>query len=104
MDAYTWDTYQVIEDQGLLDDVGTKPWDAGGKSLLLLQRPTLLIFVLVHEKLHFISHLPQNVMGEQLIAQLFRSIPEKSWLFKYGRVPLSFALSQWVWEVRGQIS
>jgi hypothetical protein len=61
-------------------------------------------FVLVHEKLHFISHLPQNVMGEQLIAQLFRSIPEKSWLFKYGRVPLSFALSQWVWEVRGQIS
>jgi hypothetical protein len=54
----------------------------------------------VHEKLQFISHLPQNVLGEQLIAQLFRGIPEKSWLFKYGRVPLSFALSHWVWEVR----
>jgi hypothetical protein len=36
LDAYTWDTYQTIEDQGLLDDVETKPWDAGGESLPLL--------------------------------------------------------------------
>lgn len=56
--------------------------------------------MIVHKKLHFIGHLPHNITGEQLIAQLLRSIPEKSWLFKYGRVPLNFVLSQWVWEVR----
>jgi transcription factor 1 len=38
-------------------------------------------------------------MGEQLIAQLFRGIPEKSWLFKYGRVPMSFLLNKWVLDV-----
>ena len=44
-------------------------------------------------------HTPQNVKGEQLVAQLFRNIPEKSWLFKYGRVPMSFIMGEWIWEV-----
>jgi len=38
------------------------------------------------------------VHGEQLIAQLFRSIPEKTWLFKYGRIPLNFVLNEKVLE------
>ena len=50
--------------------------------------------------LHFVSHLPQTIHGEQLIAQLFRSIPERSWLFKYGRVPMSILMSDLVWSVR----
>lgn len=50
--------------------------------------------------LHFVSHLTHNVHGEQLIAQLFRSIPERAWLFKYGRVPMSILMSEWVWSVR----
>ena len=33
------------------------------------------------------------------MAQLFRCIPEKSWLFKYGRIPMSFILADWVWRV-----
>jgi len=28
--------------------------------------------------------------GEQPVAQLFRCIPENSWLFRYGRIPMSF--------------
>lgn len=55
---------------------------------------------LVHPQLHFISHIPQNIKGEQLIAQLFRNIPERTWLFKYGRVPMSLILGEWIWEVR----
>jgi len=49
--------------------------------------------------LHFVTHIPQTIPGEQLVAQLFRCIPEKSWLFKYGRIPMSFILADWVWRV-----
>jgi hypothetical protein len=38
-------------------------------------------------------------MGEQLVAQFYRSIPEKQWLFQYGRVPLNFILNENVWKV-----
>ncbi|KAF8893372.1 hypothetical protein BD779DRAFT_1505842 [Infundibulicybe gibba] len=79
--GYDWDSYQTIQDMGLMNDVSKLPWDAG-----------------VHPQLQFISHLPSNVTGEQLIAQLFRSIPEQQWLFQYGRVPLSFILSEYVWK------
>lgn len=54
---------------------------------------------IVHPELHFVTHIPQTIPGEQLVAQLFRCIPEKSWLFKYGRVPMSFVLADWVWRV-----
>jgi len=37
-------------------------------------------------------------MGEQFVAQILRCIPEKSWLFKFGRVPVNFILSEWVWS------
>ena len=53
----------------------------------------------VHPQLHFISHIPHTILGEQLVAQLFRNIPDRSWLFKYGRVPLSFVMGQWLWDV-----
>jgi hypothetical protein len=53
----------------------------------------------VHPELHFVTHIPQTIPGEQLIAQLFRCVPEKSWLFKYGCVPMSFILPDWVWRV-----
>ena len=53
----------------------------------------------VHPQLQFISHLPSTVLGEQLISQLFRSIPNQQWLFRYGRVPLNFLLSEYVWKV-----
>ena len=85
---------------GLLSDVPLHGWENGGQ----LPRPFLieathLELTAVHPQLQFISHFPSTVMGEQLVAQLFRAIPEQQWLFKYGRVPLSFILSDYVYQV-----
>jgi transcription factor 1 len=54
----------------------------------------------VHPKLHFISHIPLSVMGEQLVNQFFRCIPDQTWLFRYGRVPMNLLMGEWVWQVR----
>ncbi|TCD67450.1 Mitochondrial transcription factor 1 [Steccherinum ochraceum] len=78
--GFEWDTYAILEETGVLDDVETASWDN------------------IHPQLHFISHISHNVKGEQLVAQLFRCIPAKSWLFKYGRVPMSLILSQSMWD------
>jgi transcription factor 1 len=43
--------------------------------------------------------MPMGIHTEQLIAQLFRSIPDGQWLFQYGRVPMSFILSDYIWQV-----
>ncbi|KAF8069972.1 hypothetical protein FPV67DRAFT_1753867 [Lyophyllum atratum] len=80
-DGYNWDSYQHISERGLLDDVERLAWDQG-----------------VHPHLQFISHLPSTVTGEQLISQLLRTMPEHEWLFQYGRVPLSFILSEHVYK------
>ena len=100
MRGFSWDAYVALEDMGLLDDVKTIPWNGGGEEIVLSS--TFSSFnkgETVHPQLQFISHLPQTILGEQLVAQLFRGIPEKSWLFKYGRVPMNFVLSDWVWQV-----
>ncbi|KZT71045.1 S-adenosyl-L-methionine-dependent methyltransferase [Daedalea quercina L-15889] len=78
--GHVWDTYSYLEDAGLLSDVQIWPWESG-----------------LHPNLHFISHLQRSVKGEQLIAQLFRCIPDRTWLYKFGRVPMSFVMSEWVW-------
>ncbi|EPS97236.1 hypothetical protein FOMPIDRAFT_1025135 [Fomitopsis schrenkii] len=80
LSGFVWDTYTHLEDSGLLSEIQAHPWDAG-----------------LHPQLHFISHLQRSIKGEQLIAQLFRCIPDKTWLYKYGRVPMSFVMSDWVW-------
>ncbi|KAI1796487.1 S-adenosyl-L-methionine-dependent methyltransferase [Ganoderma leucocontextum] len=80
MSGHSWDTYSHLEEHRLLEDVDMVPWESSIPDL------------------HFVSHLTHNVHGEQLIAQLFRSIPERAWLFKYGRVPMSIIMSEWVWS------
>lgn len=45
-------------------------------------------------------HLSGDVYGEQLMAQLLRSIPDRLWLFKFGRVPLHVVAPIRMWEVR----
>ncbi|KAF9071676.1 S-adenosyl-L-methionine-dependent methyltransferase [Rhodocollybia butyracea] len=79
--ALEWDAFARIEQQGLLDDVEVIDWDQG-----------------VHPTLQFISHLPITVYGEQLIAQLLRLVPSRSWLHKFGRIKMNYLLSQYVWE------
>ena len=53
----------------------------------------------VHPSLHFIAQIPSTVHGEQFLAQIFRCIPSRSWLFKYGRVPMSVVLNPAVADV-----
>lgn len=55
---------------------------------------------LVHPHLHFIMQLGGGVDGELVGAQLLRTIPDRQWLFKFGRVPMNFVLSDRMWEVR----
>ncbi|ELU40962.1 RrnaAD domain-containing protein [Rhizoctonia solani AG-1 IA] len=80
--GFIWETYDTVKDLGLLDDIAVEDWKAGP-----------------HSSLSFIGHLPLGPVGEQLIAQLFRAIPERSWLFKYGRMRMSWILAQRMLEV-----
>ena len=45
-------------------------------------------------------HTSGTVEGEQLLSQLLRAIPDRQWLFKYGRVPMNFILATRMWEVK----
>lgn len=100
--GYAWETYTHLVQSGLLDDIQVTPWESG-RTLAPNNVPLTSLtsqFTLVHPELHFVSHLPQSIMGEQLIAQFLRCIPERSWLFHYGRVPMSVVMGEWVWQVR----
>ncbi|KAK7057213.1 glycoside hydrolase family 63 protein, partial [Favolaschia claudopus] len=81
LNGESWASYQKLEEMNLLDDIATVPWNEG-----------------VHPQLHFVSHLMSNVYGEQFISQLFRGIPDKQWLFKYGRIPMSVLMSDYIWQ------
>ncbi|KDN37008.1 hypothetical protein RSAG8_10461, partial [Rhizoctonia solani AG-8 WAC10335] len=75
--GFIWETYDIVKDLGLLDDVEVEDWKTAP-----------------HSTLSFVGHLPLGPVGEQLIAQLLRAIPERSWLFKYGRMRMSWLLAQ----------
>ncbi|KIJ18865.1 hypothetical protein PAXINDRAFT_109253 [Paxillus involutus ATCC 200175] len=79
-DGYTWGTYHNLEAEGHLNDVEVSSW----------QDP--------NPQLQFVAHLPTSIYGEQLIAQLLRLVPDRGWLFRYGRVPLNLVMHDWVWE------
>ncbi|KAF8210211.1 S-adenosyl-L-methionine-dependent methyltransferase [Mycena galopus ATCC 62051] len=81
LNGESWSSYQALEEMKMLDDVATIPWDQG-----------------VHPQLHFVSHLVSNVYGEQFISQLFRGMPDQQWLFKYGRVPMSVVMSEYIYK------
>ncbi|KAJ3477929.1 hypothetical protein NLI96_g10130 [Meripilus lineatus] len=101
LSGFDWDTYSIIEERGLLNDVETVPWDGGGAfsvRVLVAVMGSLGLTCCSAPTTPLHQHIPHSIKGEQLIAQLFRCIPEKSWLFKYGRVPMSFILGDWIWE------
>ena len=93
-----WDAFTDLSEKGYMNDIATVPWTEGA-SLKVRSNQTLMS-VPVYPNLHFISHLPTATMSEQLISQFLRAIPERSWLFKYGRMPMSYILSDYVWQVR----
>ena len=76
--------------------IGTKVWIY----LLVRNRRSKLSHPpLVHPQLQFIIHMHTSVDGEQLLSQLFRCVPDRQWLFRYGRVPVHFILATRMWEV-----
>ena len=93
----------MLDEQGWLDDVPTVPWQEGG----MILAPPFAMYELnaihhlytVHPSLQFISHIPHSITGEQLMNQFLRCIPDKTWLFKYGRVPLNLIMGEWLWQV-----
>lgn len=97
LSGFTWDTYSHLAENGDLD-VDIAPWK--DRTFIPVSIPTKHSNICaVHPELHFVTHIPQTVPGEQLVAQLFRCIPDNSWLFRYGRVPMSFLLADSVWRV-----
>ncbi|EIN11868.1 S-adenosyl-L-methionine-dependent methyltransferase [Punctularia strigosozonata HHB-11173 SS5] len=78
--GYFWDTYPILEEMGLLDDVQTYPWEQ------------------LHPSLRFIAHVPHNIPGEQLVNQFYRNIPDRAWLYKYGRMPMNLIMGEWLWQ------
>jgi transcription factor 1 len=95
--GFAWDTYSHLVESGDLD-VDIAPWES--RTFVPAPNPRKHSYTgAVHPELHFVTHIPHTILGEQLVAQLFRSIPAKSWLFQYGRIPMSFILSDWVWRV-----
>ncbi|KAL9708701.1 hypothetical protein Ac2012v2_008250 [Leucoagaricus gongylophorus] len=78
--GYHWDAYECISAQGLLDDVQPTDWSQE------------------HSQLKFISHVSDNVYGEQIVSQFLRCIPDRGWLFKYGRVPLNLFMTNTLWQ------
>ena len=99
--GYDWSTYKEAESRGLLDDVPKKSWNDECKSQAynISETHKLTGTFFIGSNLHFISHVPNHVHGDQLVAQLYRCIPERSWLFRYGRVPMSLILAESLWEV-----
>ncbi|KAG8213823.1 hypothetical protein J3R82DRAFT_10538 [Butyriboletus roseoflavus] len=79
-DGYAWGTYRNLEAEGHLWDVESSSW----------QEPD--------PPLRFIAHLPTSIYGEQLIAQLLRLVPDRGWLFRYGRVPMNYIMHDFMWE------
>ena len=99
LNGEVWSSYQKLNDMNLLDDVRTIPWDQGGDISIPSQNHPTDLLQSVHPQLQFVSHLMSNVYGEQFISQLFRGMPDQQWLFKYGRVPMSILLSEYIWKV-----
>ncbi|KAL1748705.1 S-adenosyl-L-methionine-dependent methyltransferase [Schizophyllum fasciatum] len=74
-----WQTYDDLRKAHLPDDLKVD-WDAG-----------------VNDRLSFICHLPMGTTGEMFFQQWVRCIPDKQWLFAFGRVPLNIVMTEELW-------
>ncbi|KIM31640.1 hypothetical protein M408DRAFT_327118 [Serendipita vermifera MAFF 305830] len=86
--AWFWDSYTKITEEGLFNDVQIQEWDNSRQQA----HPP-------HPQLHFIaSTLPLGDAGETLFNQMFRAVATREWLFKYGAMPFSAVMPHTFWK------
>ncbi|KAF9515522.1 hypothetical protein BS47DRAFT_1391549 [Hydnum rufescens UP504] len=74
--GFLWKTYDEMDERGILSDI--EPVLDGS----------------AHPNLHFVGQMPPSIHSEQLLSQFIRSIPAKSWLWRFGRVPLHLIVTE----------
>ena len=61
----------------------------------LTSQITKALFILpAAPNLHWVAHIENNIAGDQLTSQILRLMPERTWLFKYGRMPLNIIMNE----------
>lgn len=96
---FDWKTVPALEEQGLLDDVQRREWQDGERF------PTPEHFHIPTRcfaeppNLHFVAHIPDQDMGEQLVNQWISCVAGPSWLFRLGRVRMSLLVKPSLYDV-----
>ncbi|CCF52044.1 hypothetical protein NDA11_002388 [Ustilago hordei] len=93
--AYMWTTYNKLVDSGRLAHLNNRVTTSDGS---FVDFSTSDFISLPHsdaswQKLSpiiFFAQLPNTVYGEQLFAQIITAIANRIWLFRHGRIQLSF--------------
>ncbi|WFD31373.1 hypothetical protein MSPP1_002408 [Malassezia sp. CBS 17886] len=84
--GFSWDAYETLVAGDYLAHLqGRIPNYGRGAPPLDWSAPSPIVFV---------AQLPNTVHGEQLYAQLVHAISSGFWLFKYGRVPMTFVCGE----------
>lgn len=84
--GYEWSTYEQLVDGGYLDHLRGRIPNFGPESPPLNWE--------TESDLVFVAQLPNSVHSEQLFAQLVNASVEGHWLFKYGRMRMSFVCGE----------
>ncbi|KAJ9103271.1 hypothetical protein QFC21_002694 [Naganishia friedmannii] len=77
---FDWKTVAVLEADGLLSDVQRRTWEEPPPNL------------------HMIATIPDSDMGEQLVSQWIGCVATRSWLFRWGRVKMSFLVKPTLYD------
>lgn len=96
---FDWKTVPQLEAQGLLSDVTRREWQDGKRSFQVYHTPFTHPPYLEPPNLHLIAQIPDSDMGEQLVSQWIGCIASQSWLFRWGRVKMSFIVRPTLYDV-----
>ncbi|KAJ9119071.1 hypothetical protein QFC22_003562 [Naganishia vaughanmartiniae] len=77
---FDWKTVAVLEADGLLSEVQRRSWSGQPSNL------------------HMIATIPDSDMGEQLVSQWIGCVATRSWLFRWGRVRMSFLVKPTLYD------
>ena len=92
LDPFWWDTYTVIKERGLLENVQKLPWEQGKPSHRITSKNRSKT-LLEHSQLLLTGLVPDSINGERLIMQQLSCIPSEMWLYDYGRFTSHLLLS-----------